>query len=62
MRTYRSPHRTSESSAPPVAAAVRRMPLLAICLGYFLVILDVTVVNVAAPRIGAGLAAGQGAL
>ncbi|MEU1949875.1 MFS transporter, partial [Streptomyces sp. NPDC020125] len=38
------------------------MPLVAICLGYFLVILDVTVVNVAVPRIGAGLAAGQGAL
>ncbi|WP_211126052.1 MFS transporter [Streptomyces yatensis] len=62
MRTYHSTHRTSGSSAPPVAAAVRRVPLLAICLGYFLVILDVTVVNVAVPRIGAGLAAGQGAL
>ncbi|MGA6153502.1 MFS transporter [Stenotrophomonas sp. NPDC087984] len=62
MRTYRSTHRISESSAPPVAAAVRRVPLVAICLGYFLVILDVTVVNVAVPRIGAGLAAGQGAL
>ncbi len=62
MRTYRSTHRISESSAPPVAAAVRRGPLVAICLGYFLVILDVTVVTVAVPRIGAGLAAGQGAL
>lgn len=61
MRTYRSTHRPPRSSAPPVAGAVRKGPLLAICLGYFLVILDVTVVNVAVPRIGAGLGAGQGA-
>ncbi|WP_251983389.1 MFS transporter, partial [Streptomyces rapamycinicus] len=62
MRTYRSTHRPPRSSDPPVAGAVRKGPLLAICLGYFLVILDVTVVNVAVPRIGAGLGAGQGAL
>jgi MFS transporter, DHA2 family, methylenomycin A resistance protein len=34
------------------------LPLIAICLGYFLVILDVTVVNVALPTMGAGLKAG----
>ena len=34
------------------------LPLIAICLGYFLVILDVTVVNVALPAIGSGLGTG----
>ena len=62
MTTYRSPSRPRGASAPPSVSAVRKVPLLAICLGYFLVILDVTVVNVAVPRIGAGLGAGQGAL
>lgn len=38
------------------------LPLVAICLGYFLVILDVTVVNVAIPAIGTGLHAGVTAL
>jgi MFS transporter, DHA2 family, methylenomycin A resistance protein len=32
-------------------------PLLAVCCGYFMVILDVTIVNVAAPAIGRELAA-----
>ncbi|RJQ81021.1 DHA2 family efflux MFS transporter permease subunit [Pseudonocardiaceae bacterium YIM PH 21723] len=36
---------------------VTRLPLFALCLGYFLVILDVTVVTVAAPAIGADLRA-----
>ncbi|MEV0150750.1 MULTISPECIES: MFS transporter [unclassified Nonomuraea] len=39
-----------------------RLPLVAICLGYFLVILDVTVVTVALPAIGAGLRGGLTAL
>jgi MFS transporter, DHA2 family, methylenomycin A resistance protein len=34
------------------------LPLIAVCLGYFLVILDVTVINVALPSIAAGLHAG----
>ncbi|WP_176993032.1 DHA2 family efflux MFS transporter permease subunit [Nonomuraea jiangxiensis] len=34
------------------------LPLVAVCLGYFLVILDVTVVTVAIPAIGAGLRTG----
>jgi MFS transporter, DHA2 family, methylenomycin A resistance protein len=45
----------------PVTAGRARpgwLPLIAVCLGYFLVILDVTVVNVALPAIGAGLGAG----
>src|SRR6187431_2601352 len=32
-------------------------PLLAVCTGYFMVILDVTIVNVAAPAIGRDLSA-----
>lgn len=39
-----------------------RLPLAAICLGYFLVILDVTVVTVAVPVIGTDLHAGVTAL
>ncbi|MEV0846074.1 MFS transporter [Streptomyces sp. NPDC049954] len=40
-----------------------RWPLtLALCGGYFLVLLDVTVVNVALPQIGAELHAGSGGL
>lgn len=38
------------------------LPLAAICLGYFLVILDVTVVNVAIPVVGIRLRAGVTAL
>jgi MFS transporter, DHA2 family, methylenomycin A resistance protein len=34
------------------SAAVGLAPLLAVCCGYFMVILDVTIVNVAAPAIG----------
>ncbi|MEU2057937.1 MFS transporter [Streptomyces bungoensis] len=33
------------------------MPLFAVCAGYFMVILDVTVINVAVPVIGRELAA-----
>jgi MFS transporter, DHA2 family, methylenomycin A resistance protein len=38
------------------------MPLVAICLGYFMVILDATVVNVAVPAVGDDLAAGVSVL
>jgi len=38
-------------------AGVGLAPLLAVCCGYFMVILDVTIVNVAAPAIGRDLAA-----
>ena len=39
------------------SAAVGLAPLLTVCCGYFMVILDVTIVNVAAPAIGRDLGA-----
>jgi MFS transporter, DHA2 family, methylenomycin A resistance protein len=39
------------------ASASRRIVLVAMCAGYFLVLLDVTIVNVALPAIGSGLGA-----
>src|SRR5919206_5053100 len=38
------------------------MVLLVMCVGYFLVLLDVTIVNVALPHVGAGLHAGVSSL
>ena len=40
------------TTRPERAAATGRWPLVAVCLGYFMVILDVTVVTVANPTIG----------
>ncbi len=47
------------SSSGPTAQPERRSwaPLLAVCAGYFMVILDVTVINVAVPVIGRELSA-----
>ncbi|MEU5614637.1 MFS transporter [Streptomyces sparsogenes] len=59
LRSPRPPRSAHPAAGPP---EVRGLPLLAICLGYFLVILDVTVVTVAVPRIAADLGAGHGAL
>ncbi|MEU9790882.1 MFS transporter [Streptomyces sparsogenes] len=59
LRSPRPPRSADPAAGPP---EVRRLPLLAICLGYFLVILDVTVVTVAVPRIAADLGAGHGVL
>ncbi|MEE1664109.1 MFS transporter [Streptomyces sp. WAC07094] len=49
----------SPSSPEPAPRSERRSwaPLLAVCAGYFMVILDVTVINVAVPVIGRELAA-----
>src|SRR3954454_19560200 len=41
---------------------MRHMPLIAICLGYFMVILDATVVNVALPSLGHDLGGGVSGL
>ena len=46
--------RSAERRGPPSPQLV----LVVMCVGYFLVLLDVTVVNVALPRIGSGLDAG----
>ncbi|MEV6651992.1 MFS transporter [Streptomyces sp. NPDC051219] len=41
----------------PAASGRRLAPLLAVCAGYFMVILDVTVINVAVPVVGRELSA-----
>src|SRR3954462_6836900 len=46
------PRRATTAYASPRAVVV------VMCVGYFLVLLDVTIVNVALPKIGAGLDAG----
>jgi MFS transporter, DHA2 family, methylenomycin A resistance protein len=46
----------------PAPVAARRLVLVVLCAGMFLVLFDVTVVNVALPSIGAGLGAGVPAL
>ncbi|WLW49942.1 MFS transporter [Streptomyces sp. YU58] len=48
--------------SPTRRAGSPRSVLLVMCAGYFLVLLDVTIVNVALPRIGDGLGAGIGGL
>jgi DHA2 family methylenomycin A resistance protein-like MFS transporter len=49
--------------APPAGkGGSPRAVLVVMCVGYFLVLLDVTIVNVALPRIGSGLGAGVSGL
>ncbi|MFI6741557.1 MFS transporter [Nonomuraea sp. NPDC050451] len=50
--------RTTREPTVSLSQAAGWSPLVALCLGYFLVILDVTVVTVAIPVIGAKLPAG----
>ncbi|MFG2495843.1 MFS transporter [Streptomyces caniferus] len=46
------------TTAPRTADRLSPLPLVAVCLGYFMVILDVTVVTVALPAVGAALHTG----
>jgi len=64
-REPRAQHRTRETGRPPgdrVEVSSRWLVLVVMCVGYFLVLLDVTVVNVALPQIGSGLGAGVSGL
>ncbi|WP_411128765.1 MFS transporter [Streptomyces sp. x-19] len=49
----------ASASAPARTGRASPLPLVAVCLGYFLVILDVTVVTVALPDLGRALGAGM---
>ncbi|MFK0293688.1 MFS transporter [Streptomyces sp. NPDC090442] len=53
-----TPTLPAPAPARPRTARAARLPLVAVCLGYFLVILDVTVVTVALPDLGRALGAG----
>jgi MFS transporter len=55
---------TDERASRTVRASERNRSgvLVVMCVGYFLVLLDVTIVNVALPHIGSGLHAGVSAL
>src|SRR5438034_7584702 len=44
-------------AAAPALAGSPRAVLVVMCVGYFLVLLDVTIVNVALPKIGSSLGA-----
>ncbi|MGI8752696.1 MAG: MFS transporter [Acidimicrobiales bacterium] len=52
-----SPQQCSPQGRQPRPAASKWLVLVVMCVGYFLVLLDVTVVNVALPKIGAGIGA-----
>jgi len=52
----------SAAGGGPRAGSSRRALLVVMCAGYFLVLLDVTIVNVALPQIGDGLGAGVSGL
>ncbi|MFD0351499.1 MFS transporter [Kitasatospora aburaviensis] len=49
--------RTGAAPGAPGAGWRSRAPLLAVCAGYFMVILDVTIINVAVPAVGRDLGA-----
>jgi MFS transporter, DHA2 family, methylenomycin A resistance protein len=52
----------TEDTATRNADSTRRVVFAVMCAGYFLVLLDVTIVNVALPRIGSALHAGVSSL
>lgn len=51
-------HTDSQDQRPGASGTTPYWPLAAICVGYFMVILDATVVNVALPSLGRGLHTG----
>jgi DHA2 family methylenomycin A resistance protein-like MFS transporter len=53
---------TSRYDRRPGGDGSRWLVLVVMCIGYFLVLLDVTIVNIALPQIGAGLGAGVSGL
>ncbi len=54
--------RSTATGGAPTAAVASAWPLVAICLGYFMVILDTMVVNVALPALSRGLHASTSGL
>ncbi|OIJ86687.1 MFS transporter [Streptomyces colonosanans] len=61
--THPTDHATGHAAEPPGAADPRRWPVLALlCVAQFMLILDVTVVNVALPDMAAELGLGREAL
>lgn len=60
--TDRLTRRDERPPLPRATGAAAWLPLVAVSLGFFMVILDVTVVTVAVPAMGAGLRAGPAAL
>jgi DHA2 family methylenomycin A resistance protein-like MFS transporter len=49
--------RRVERVREPASSGSRTVVLVTMCIGYFVVLLDVTVVNVALPHIASGLSA-----
>jgi DHA2 family methylenomycin A resistance protein-like MFS transporter len=59
-----TPETTADQLKPaePAVGGLRALPLVAVSLGYFMVILDATIVTVALPALGRGLGSGVAGL